>query len=158
MVVKGQFSTDELVEEVEKRNRLKLLLPWLESRVHEGCNEPATHNALAKIYIDSNNNPERFLRYLSLSVSRLYIFNSSTLRLIFRVETFMPLNLSNSFWVWKRCYYFFRLCSWKPEYALNSLKKCFLFCPTWVSSGKIELNSKNVWNSDEIKNYGKQYS
>ncbi|XKL64875.1 hypothetical protein PGB90_004961 [Kerria lacca] len=62
MVVKGQFSTDELVEEVEKRNRLKLLLPWLESRVHEGCVEPATHNALAKIYIDSNNNPERFLR------------------------------------------------------------------------------------------------
>ena len=63
MVVKGQFSTDELVEEVEKRNRLKLLLPWLESRVHEGCVEPATHNALAKIYIDSNNNPERYLRY-----------------------------------------------------------------------------------------------
>lgn len=24
--------------------------------------EPATHNALAKVYIDSNNNPERFLR------------------------------------------------------------------------------------------------
>ncbi|KAH8278169.1 hypothetical protein KR018_011473 [Drosophila ironensis] len=62
LVVKGQFSTDELVEEVEKRNRLKLLLPWLESRVHEGCVEPATHNALAKIYIDSNNNPERYLK------------------------------------------------------------------------------------------------
>lgn len=62
LVVRGQFSTDELVEEVEKRNRLKLLLPWLELRVHEGCVEPATHNALAKIYIDSNNNPERFLR------------------------------------------------------------------------------------------------
>ncbi|XP_005091567.1 clathrin heavy chain 1 isoform X2 [Aplysia californica] len=62
LVVKGQFSTDELVEEVEKRNRLKLLLPWLETRVLEGVNEPATHNALAKIYIDSNNNPERFLR------------------------------------------------------------------------------------------------
>ena len=60
--VKGQFSTDELVEEVEKRNRLKLLLPWLESRIHEGSDEPATHNALAKIYIDSNNNPERFLK------------------------------------------------------------------------------------------------
>ncbi len=42
--------------------RLKLLLPLLESRVHEGSEEPATHNALAKIYIDSNNNPERFLR------------------------------------------------------------------------------------------------
>ncbi|KAI4455202.1 clathrin heavy chain related [Holotrichia oblita] len=62
MVVRGQFSTDELVEEVEKRNRLKLLLPWLESRVHEGCVEPATHNALAKIYIDTNNNAERFLK------------------------------------------------------------------------------------------------
>lgn len=62
MVVKGQFSTDELVEEVEKRNRLKLLLPWLEMRVHEGVTESATHNALAKIYIDSNNNPERYLR------------------------------------------------------------------------------------------------
>lgn len=62
LVVRGQFSTDELVAEVEKRNRLKLLLPWLETRVHEGSNEPATHNALAKIYIDSNNNPERFLK------------------------------------------------------------------------------------------------
>ena len=61
--VKGQFSTDELVAEVEKRNLLKLLLPWLESRIHEGSEEPATHNALAKIYIDANNNPERFLRY-----------------------------------------------------------------------------------------------
>lgn len=42
--------------------RLKLLLPWLESRIQEGCEEPATHNALAKIYIDSNNTPERFLK------------------------------------------------------------------------------------------------
>ena len=59
----GQFSTDELVEQVEKRNRLKLLLPWLETRIHDGSTEPATHNALAKIYIDSNNNPERFVQY-----------------------------------------------------------------------------------------------
>ncbi|GAV05648.1 hypothetical protein RvY_15748 [Ramazzottius varieornatus] len=62
MTVRGQFSTDELVAELEKRNRLKLLLPWLEMRVHEGSQEPATHNALAKIYIDGNNNAERFLR------------------------------------------------------------------------------------------------
>ncbi|KXJ29012.1 clathrin heavy chain 1 [Exaiptasia diaphana] len=62
MAVRGQFSTDELVEEVEKRNRLKLLLTWLEARIHDGSEEPATHNALAKIYIDANNNPERFLR------------------------------------------------------------------------------------------------
>ncbi|XP_075389517.1 clathrin heavy chain 2 isoform X1 [Tenrec ecaudatus] len=62
MLVGGQFPTDELVAEVEKRNRLKLLLPWLESRVQEGCEEPATHNALAKIYVDSNSSPEHFLR------------------------------------------------------------------------------------------------
>ncbi|XP_058137791.1 clathrin heavy chain 2 isoform X1 [Dasypus novemcinctus] len=62
MVARGQFSTDELVAEVEKRNRLKLLLPWLEGRLHEGCTEPATHTALAKIYIDTNHSAERFLR------------------------------------------------------------------------------------------------
>ncbi|CAK5085762.1 unnamed protein product [Meloidogyne enterolobii] len=59
---RGKFDIDELVEEVEKRNRLKLLSSWLESRVQEGNFDQATHNALAKIYIDSNNNPERYLR------------------------------------------------------------------------------------------------
>eukprot|EP01137_Pigoraptor_chileana_P023616 Opistho-2@90187 len=60
---RGVFSTDDLVEQVEKRNRLKLLQQWLENRVNvENNQEPATHNALAKIYIDSNNNAERFLR------------------------------------------------------------------------------------------------
>ncbi|KAI6215352.1 hypothetical protein M3Y94_00375700 [Aphelenchoides besseyi] len=59
---RGKFDINELVEEVEKRNRLKLLSNWLETRVHEGANDPATHNALAKIHIDANNNPERFLR------------------------------------------------------------------------------------------------
>eukprot|EP00055_Hartaetosiga_balthica_P005740 m.17283 g.17283 ORF g.17283 m.17283 type:complete len:1668 (+) comp4760_c0_seq1:19-5022(+) len=61
-VVRGEFSTAELVEETEKRNRLKLLLPWLESRLHEGNTETDTHNALAKIYIDANTNAERFLK------------------------------------------------------------------------------------------------
>lgn len=71
LIAAGQFNTDELVAEVEKRNRLKLLLPWLESRIHEGSEEPATHNALAKIYIDSNNNPERFLKENSFYDSRV---------------------------------------------------------------------------------------
>ncbi len=65
MTVRGQFATDELVAELEKRNRLKILLPWLESRLHEGVTEPATFNALAKVYIDSNNNPERCVLQLS---------------------------------------------------------------------------------------------
>lgn len=59
---RGKFDIDELVEEVEKRNRLKLLNHWLESKIQEGATDAATHNAMAKIYIDSNNNPERFLK------------------------------------------------------------------------------------------------
>ncbi|KAI8847627.1 armadillo-type protein [Chytridium lagenaria] len=51
-----------LVDEAEKRNRLKLLLAWLESKVKEGSTEPHVFNALAKIYIDTNTNPEYFLK------------------------------------------------------------------------------------------------
>ena len=53
---------DELVSVVETRNRLKLLLPFLESTLASGNQQPAVYNALAKIYIDSNNNPEKFLK------------------------------------------------------------------------------------------------
>ena len=60
--VNGPIPVDELVDEVEKRNRLKLILPWLESRIQAGQQEPALYNAVAKINIDSNNNPEAFLK------------------------------------------------------------------------------------------------
>ena len=53
---------DDLVSEVETRNRLKLLLPFLESTLQLGNQQQAVYNALAKIYIDSNNNPEKFLK------------------------------------------------------------------------------------------------
>ncbi|KAJ5156750.1 clathrin heavy chain [Penicillium capsulatum] len=53
---------DELVTEVESRNRLKLLLPFLEATLASGNQQQAVYNALAKIYIDSNNNPEKFLK------------------------------------------------------------------------------------------------
>ncbi|KAF2684962.1 clathrin heavy chain [Lentithecium fluviatile CBS 122367] len=53
---------DELVAEVESRNRLKLLLPYLEQTLAAGNQQQAVYNALAKIYIDSNNNPEKFLK------------------------------------------------------------------------------------------------
>ncbi|KAF2857775.1 clathrin heavy chain [Piedraia hortae CBS 480.64] len=65
---------DELVHEVETRNRLKLLLPFLESTLAAGNQQQAVYNALAKIYIDSNNNPEKFLKendlYDTLSVGK----------------------------------------------------------------------------------------
>ncbi|KAJ7453943.1 hypothetical protein B0H11DRAFT_264777 [Mycena galericulata] len=60
--VTGNFPIDELVHEVEQRNRLKLILPWLEARVQAGSQDTAVFNAIAKIYIDSNNNPEAFLK------------------------------------------------------------------------------------------------
>lgn len=69
-IIKGLLSSvspesipiDELVQEVESRNRLKLLLPFLESTLAAGNQQQAVYNALAKIYIDSNNDPEKFLR------------------------------------------------------------------------------------------------
>ncbi|KAI1498271.1 clathrin heavy chain [Biscogniauxia marginata] len=65
---------DALVREVETRNRLKLLLPFLEDTLAAGNQQQAVYNALAKIYIDSNNNPEKFLKendqYDTLSVGK----------------------------------------------------------------------------------------
>ncbi|KAI0020189.1 clathrin heavy chain [Xylariomycetidae sp. FL0641] len=65
---------DALVREVETRNRLKLLLPFLEATLASGNQQQAIFNALAKIYIDSNNNPEKFLKendqYDTLSVGK----------------------------------------------------------------------------------------
>ncbi|KAF8922983.1 hypothetical protein BGZ52_010558, partial [Haplosporangium bisporale] len=62
MSVRGDMPIGELVDQTEKRNRLKLLLPWLETKVNEGSQDPEVYNAIAKIYIDSNNNPEPFLK------------------------------------------------------------------------------------------------
>ncbi|KAJ1034690.1 hypothetical protein NDA13_000947 [Ustilago tritici] len=60
--VTGPIPVDELVEEVEKRNRLKLILPWLQSKIEAGSQDQPLYNAMAKIAIDSNNNPESFLK------------------------------------------------------------------------------------------------
>jgi len=60
--VRAACPIEALVAEVEKRNRLRLLLPWLEGRVAEGHQDPALHNAIAKICIDTNREPETFLK------------------------------------------------------------------------------------------------
>ena len=62
MSVLGQVPLKELTEEVEKRSKLKLLLPFLEKTLESGIQEQAVYNTLAKIYIDSNNSPEKFLK------------------------------------------------------------------------------------------------
>ncbi|KAI9323711.1 hypothetical protein BX666DRAFT_1889687 [Dichotomocladium elegans] len=71
LTIKGDLSVGKLCEEVENRNRLKLLLPWLNLRVTEGSTDPEVYNALAKIYIDTNNNPEPFLKENQYYDSRL---------------------------------------------------------------------------------------
>ena len=52
--VTGNFPIDELVHEVEQRNRLKLILPWLEARVQGGSQDSAVFNAIAKIYVEQS--------------------------------------------------------------------------------------------------------
>ena len=59
--VRSLVPVDPLVEEVEQRNQLRLLGPLLEQLVSEGSRDPQVHNALGKIIIDTNNNPEHFL-------------------------------------------------------------------------------------------------
>eukprot|EP00211_Chloroparvula_japonica_P000498 CAMPEP_0119134882 /NCGR_PEP_ID=MMETSP1310-20130426/18147_1 /TAXON_ID=464262 /ORGANISM="Genus nov. species nov., Strain RCC2339" /LENGTH=1640 /DNA_ID=CAMNT_0007125725 /DNA_START=25 /DNA_END=4944 /DNA_ORIENTATION=+ len=59
--VRSLLPVEPLVAEVEKRNRIKLLSGFLDHLVNEGSQDPHVHNALGKIVIDSNNNPEHFL-------------------------------------------------------------------------------------------------
>lgn len=72
--VLGRVPLKELVNEVETRNRLKILLPFLEKTLEGGSTDQEVFNTLAKIYIDSNNSPEKFLQendnYDTLSVGR----------------------------------------------------------------------------------------
>lgn len=71
--VTGIFLVEDLVQEVESRNRLKLIQPWLQSKINTGSQDPALFNALAKILIDSNNNPEAFLKENNVRLSALMI-------------------------------------------------------------------------------------
>ncbi|KAF6255267.1 clathrin heavy chain [Scenedesmus sp. NREL 46B-D3] len=72
--VRSLLPVDALVDQVEKRNRLKLLTPFLEHLIREGSQDSHVHDALGKIIIDTNNNPEHFLTtnpyYNSLVVGR----------------------------------------------------------------------------------------
>jgi clathrin heavy chain len=59
----GQMApAEELVEQAERRNRLRLLQPWLEARLAQGNQDAAVHNAIGKIYISLNREPVQFLQ------------------------------------------------------------------------------------------------
>ena len=59
--VRAACPVDPLVAEVEQRNRLRLLQPFLEQRIAEGNTEAATHNAIGKLYVRLNKDPQQFL-------------------------------------------------------------------------------------------------
>jgi len=62
-LVKNECPIPALVEECEKRNRLRTIQSFLEARVSEdGNTDPALHSALAKIYVETNTNADQFLQ------------------------------------------------------------------------------------------------
>ena len=62
---------EPLVEEVEKRNRLRLLQPWLEQRVRDGAIDAPTHNAIGKIFVTLNKDPQGWLKTNSYYESKV---------------------------------------------------------------------------------------
>lgn len=60
-LVGSRCPIEPLVNEVEQRNKLRLIQAWLEARAAEGNIETALHNALLKIYVDTRNDAERRL-------------------------------------------------------------------------------------------------
>ena len=59
--VRASVPMEELVLEFERRSKLSILETWLEERVSENIQIPAIHNAMARIKIDTNQNPQHFL-------------------------------------------------------------------------------------------------
>ena len=59
--VGGLAPMARIIEFFEKHHKINLLRPLLEARMDEGDNDEALHNALAKVYINTAQNPEKFL-------------------------------------------------------------------------------------------------
>jgi len=54
-------SIDEIIQSFESRDKLLLLQNFLEAKSTTGDQSAVVHNALAKIYIDTNKNPQEYL-------------------------------------------------------------------------------------------------
>ncbi|KAL7720985.1 Clathrin heavy chain [Entamoeba marina] len=72
--VGGICPADDLIKTCETRNRLIILLPWLEQRLSEGSPDVSLHTALAKVYVDQGKDAVKFLNndmyYDALSVGK----------------------------------------------------------------------------------------
>eukprot|EP00737_Agarophyton_chilense_P001413 gb/GEZJ01001588.1/.p1 GENE.gb/GEZJ01001588.1/~~gb/GEZJ01001588.1/.p1 ORF type:complete len:1778 (+),score=279.90 gb/GEZJ01001588.1/:30-5336(+) len=61
MSVKNMVPVDDLVEAVQSRGKINILLEFLESRLGDGSTEASVHTGLAKVYIDTKRNAQHFL-------------------------------------------------------------------------------------------------
>eukprot|EP00960_Hanusia_phi_P031210 749147-Hanusia_phi.AAC.5 len=89
MSVRNQCPVEPLIAACQKRNRLRFLLPWLEARFDEGEQDPALHNALAMIYIDTN---QLLVPTVRREIPTLHSSSTGTLRDAWLVQ----LNLGSS--------------------------------------------------------------
>ena len=53
---------EELINEFEKRSKLSIMESWLEDRVSENIQIAAVHNAMAKLKVDTHQDPQKFLQ------------------------------------------------------------------------------------------------
>jgi clathrin heavy chain len=60
--LRGNCPVDEIIAVFQKRNKVRLLEHWLEARVQEGTQTTGVHNAMVKLSIDTDNNPEKWLK------------------------------------------------------------------------------------------------
>lgn len=74
MSVKNMVPVGELVDAVQSRGKLNMLLQLLESRLGDGSTDADVHTGLAKVYVDTNRNAQHFLEtnvyYNSLEVGK----------------------------------------------------------------------------------------
>lgn len=61
MSVKNMVPVAELVEEVQSRGKLNMLVEFLESRIGDGSTDEAVHTGVAKVYVATNKNAQHFL-------------------------------------------------------------------------------------------------
>lgn len=61
MSVKNMVPVGDLVEAIQSRGKLSLLLQFLESRLGDGTTDADVHTGLAKVYVDTNRNAQHFL-------------------------------------------------------------------------------------------------
>ena len=61
-VVRSAVPMEELINEFERRSKLSIMEGWLDDRVSENIQIAAVHNAMAKLKVDTHQDPQKFLQ------------------------------------------------------------------------------------------------